>query len=168
MSAAPNIAGFRLRLLLGMMLVVCAVTALALWIAQHKVTADVRQQLQQAFQSEIATLDRAREVRHAALVDRSRTLASKPRIHAALEDDALDLLYPNASDELRDVMEGGAAEPLRASFYRFLNGDGKVIPAPPGVDAGELTTAEEAGLSRRRGHGEHGLGVQSGNWLGPE
>lgn len=166
MSAAPNIAGFRLRLLLGMMLVVCAVTALALWIAQHKVTVDVRQQLQQAFQSEIATLDRAREVRHAALVDRSRTLASKPRIHAALEDDALDLLYPNASDELRDVMEGDAAEPLRASFYRFLGGDGKVIPAPPGVDAGELSTAEEAGLSlpkvpdtQQDGYLEHAGGI---------
>lgn len=166
MSAAPNIAGFRLRLLLGMMLVVCAVTALALWIAQHKVTVDVRQQLQQAFQSEIATLDRAREVRHAALVDRSRTLASKPRIHAALEDDALDLLYPNASDELRDVMEGDAAEPLRACFYRFLDADGKVIPAPPGVDAGELSSAEEIGLSlpkvpdtQQDGYLEHAGGI---------
>jgi hypothetical protein len=34
----------------------------------------------------------------------------KPRIHAALEDNALDLLYPSAKDELRDLMDGG--EPI--------------------------------------------------------
>ncbi|MCX6865474.1 MAG: HAMP domain-containing sensor histidine kinase [Verrucomicrobia bacterium] len=147
MSTTSNITGFRLRLLIGIMLVVCAVTALALWIAQHKVTVDVQQQLQQAFQNEIATLHRAREVRHAALLDRSRMLARKPRLHAALEDNALDLLYPNARDELRDVMEGDEDQPLRARFYRFLDADGKVITAPPDVDAGKLSTDEEAMLS---------------------
>jgi signal transduction histidine kinase len=139
--------GFRLRLLIGMMLVVCGVTALALWIAQHKVTGDVRQQLQRSFQSEIATLHRAWEVRHAALVERSQSLARKPRIHAALEDDALDLLYPNAEDELRDMMDGDADHPLQARFYRFLDAEGKVIPAPSGVNAGKLNPDEEARLS---------------------
>ncbi|MEO7100534.1 MAG: HAMP domain-containing sensor histidine kinase [Luteolibacter sp.] len=147
MSRSPRITGFRLRLLIGMMLVVCAVTALALYIAQRKVTADVRQQLQQAFEGEIAGLHRAREVRHAALMERSRALARKPRLHAALEDNALDLLYPNAEDELRDVMEAEADDPLQARFYRFLDADGQVIAAPTGVDAGKLSTSEEAKLS---------------------
>ncbi|MCX6877122.1 MAG: HAMP domain-containing sensor histidine kinase [Verrucomicrobia bacterium] len=147
MTATPSITGFRLRVLLGIMLVVGAVTALALWSTQHKVTAEVQQQLQQAFQSEIAALHRAWEVRHAALVERSRSLARKPRIHAALEDNALDLLYPNAEDELRDLMEGGADHPLQALFYRFLDADGKVIAAPAGVDAGKLSSAQEAKLS---------------------
>ena len=147
MNSAPSITGFRLRLLIRMMLVVCAVTALALWIAQHKVTADVRQQLQVAFKGEIATLHRAWEVRHAALLERSRLLARKPRIHAALEDNALDLLYPNARDELRDVMEGGADHPLQARFYRFLDAEGRVIAAPSDVDTGNLSKDEEARLS---------------------
>ncbi len=108
MNAASSITGFRLRVLFGIMLVVGAFTALALWIAQQQVTQDARQQLEKVFQNEVASLDRARAVRHAALVERSRSLVRKPRIHAALEDDALDLLYPNAEDELRDVMEGDA------------------------------------------------------------
>lgn len=149
MNPASSITGFRLRVLFGMMLVVGAFTALALWIAQQQVTKDARQQLEKVFQNEVASLDRARAVRHAALVERSRSLVRKPRIHAALEDDALDLLYPNAEDELRDVMEGDADadHPLRANFYRFLDAEGKVIPAPPGVDAGKLSQREETRLS---------------------
>ena len=152
MNAASSITGFRLRVLFGMMLVVGAFTALALWIAQQQVTQDARQQLEKVFQNEVASLDRARAVRHAALVERSRSLARKPRIHAALEDDALDLLYPNAEDELRDVMEGDADadHPLRANFYRFLDAEGKVIPAPASVDAGKLSSDEEAKLSLSR------------------
>ena len=46
------------------------------------------------------------ELRHAALADRCNALVAKPRIHAAIEDDAIDLLYPSAKDELRDLMEG--------------------------------------------------------------
>jgi signal transduction histidine kinase len=151
-NAASSITGFRLRVLFGMMLVVGAFTALALWIAQQQVTQDARQQLEKVFQNEVASLDRARAVRHAALVERSRSLARKPRIHAALEDDALDLLYPNAEDELRDVMEGDADadHPLRANFYRFLDAEGKVIPAPASVDAGKLSSDEEAKLSLSR------------------
>ena len=147
MNPSPSITGFRLRVLVGMMLVVCAVTALALWSAQHKVTAEVQQQLHLAFQGQIATLHQAWELRHAALVERSRALARKPRLHAALEDNALDLLYPNAEDELRDLMEGGTGNLLQARFYRFLGTDGKVIAAPPGVDAGKLSSEQEAGLS---------------------
>ncbi|MEI7909577.1 MAG: HAMP domain-containing sensor histidine kinase [Verrucomicrobiota bacterium] len=147
MTATPSITGFRLRVLLGMMLVVCAVTALALWSAQQKFTTEVQQQLQSAFQGQIASLHQAWELRHAALVERSRALARKPRLHAALEDNALDLLYPNAEDELRDLMEGGSEHLLQARFYRFLGADGRVIAAPPGVDAGKLSVEQEAGLS---------------------
>ena len=132
-----------------MMLVVCVVTGLALWATQQKVTTDSRRQMEAAFQNEITALHRAREVRHAALVERSRALVRRPRIHAALEDDALDLLYPNAEDEMRDLMEGDADanHPLRARFYRFLDARGKVIPAPAGIDAGKLSHDEESRLS---------------------
>ncbi|MEO5713448.1 MAG: HAMP domain-containing sensor histidine kinase [Luteolibacter sp.] len=147
MSAPPDITGFRKRLFIRMMLVVCGVTALALWATQRNVSRDAGQRLRQAFHDEIASLHRTRDVRHAALVERSRSLARRPRIHAALEDNALDLLYPNAEDELRDVMEADPDHPLQARFYRFLDPAGKVIPAPPEIDAGKLSEGEEAKLS---------------------
>lgn len=147
MKPTSGIAGFRIRLLLGMMFVVSAVTALSLWIAQHRVSTDVRQQMQQAFRNETSAIQQAREVRHSALIERSRALARRPRIHAALEDDARDLLYPNAEDALRDTMDSAANHALKARFYRFLDGEGKVIPAPPAAPAGRLSPAEEAALS---------------------
>ncbi len=129
------------------MVVVCAVTALALWMTQQNISRDAQERLRQAFHDRIASLHRTRDVRHAALVERSRSLARKPRIHAALEDNALDLLYPNAEDELHDVMEADPDHPLQARFYRFLDSTGKVIPAPPDIDAGKLSGSEEADLS---------------------
>ncbi len=160
MSSPSSISGFRLRLFIGMMLVVLVAAGLALWVAQNKVSTDVRQQLQQSFQGEIAALHRAWEVRHAALVERSRSLARKSRIHAALEDNALDLLYPNAEDELRDVMANDADQPLQARFYRFLDADGKVIATPATVDAGMLDPEEEIELSRAKLQG-----TQQGGYL---
>ncbi len=73
-------------------------------------------------------------------------LAKKPRIRAAFEDGALDLLYANAKDELRDMMnptDGSSDETggpsLQANFYRFLDGRGAVIKPPNERDVGELT-----------------------------
>ena len=143
-----------------MMLVVGTVTGLALWVAQRRLAADVQEQLRQVFKGELTSLQRAREVRRAALMERSRSLVRKPRIHAALEDDALDLLYPNAVDELSDVMEGDAdaEHPLRARFYRFLTAAGKVIPAPSNIDAGKLNPLEESRLSLGAGTGSLQVG----------
>ncbi len=81
------------------------------------------------------------------------TLAAKPRIHAAMEDNALDLLYPSAKDELRDLMEGEepppeqAAQWLHARFYRFLDSTGAVIKPPNPYDVGQLDTQTEAQLT---------------------
>ena len=120
-----------------MMLVVSAVTALALFFAQRNVAANVRRDLAREFQSELAAFHALQEIRHAILTERCRALARRPRIHAALEDNALDLLYPSARDELLDLMQRtdqGAWDPatyaLHARFYRFLDGQGAVI-APP-------------------------------------
>ena len=96
------------------------------------------------------------ELRHAALADRCNTLASKPRIHAAIEDDAIDLLYPSAQDELRDLMQGDeptpekAARSLDARFYRFLDSSGAVIKPPNVSDVGDLDANTEAQLSLRK------------------
>src|SRR5205823_4521635 len=97
---------FRTKLVGAMMLVVLALTALGLYFTQRKVAATAERDLQENFQAKLVSLHKIQELRHTALTERCGELVFKPRIHAALEDNALDLLYPSAKDELRDLMEG--------------------------------------------------------------
>ena len=99
-----EVASFRARLFTAMMIIVATLTALSFYLAQRKVTADAERNLQAIFQTELSSLDKLEELRHAALADRCNALAAKSRIHAAIEDNAIDLLYPSAKDELRDLM----------------------------------------------------------------
>jgi len=147
-------ASFRAKLLVAMMLVVSGLTAAGLYLAQHNATGDAERTLQHDFQAELTALHSVEEVRYAALAERCRVLVEKPRIHAALEDNALDLLYPSARDELREVMEedpGLTAEQqsraLHARFYRFLDRTGAVLPPPKGADVGALRPEEESQLA---------------------
>jgi len=148
--------GFRAKLAAAMMLVISGITALGLYLAQRNVTNNANHALEQDFQAELSSLDRLQELRHAALAERCRALALKPRIHAALEDNALDLLYPSAKDELRDLMEGQerpleqAAGTLHAKFYRFLDGVGAVLAPPNAKDVGSLSAAAEAQLAFKK------------------
>jgi signal transduction histidine kinase len=148
-----GVASFRTKLLAAMMFVVSALTALGLYFAQRNVVADVERDLRQHFQAELSSLHKVQELRHAALAERCRLLVAKPRIHAALEDNALDLLYPSAKDELRDLMEGEepsseqAAGSLHAKFYRFLDGTGAVLAPTNRMDVGELSKEAEAQLA---------------------
>ena len=137
-----------------MMLVVVALTALGLFLAQRKVQIEAQVDLEQDFRNELATLHGVQEMRHAALAERCRALVQRPRIHAALEDNALDLLYPSAQDELRDIIQNEApaspeapARGLSARFYRFLDGRGAVISPEDGANVGELKPEEEAQLA---------------------
>src|SRR6266436_6273616 len=147
---------FRTKLLAAMMLVVSAVTAFGLYLAQRNVTAAAQRDLQQNFQAELSSLDKVQELRNATLAERCRALALRPRIHAALEDNALDLLYPSAKDELRDLMEGDESPPneaipsLHAKFYRFLDGTGAVLQPPNPKDVGELDPKVEAELGLQK------------------
>src|SRR5881392_1836829 len=110
-----------------MMLVVLALTALGLYFTQRKVAATAERDLQENFQAKLVSLHKIQELRHTALTERCGELVFKPRIHAALKENALDLLYPSAKDELRDLMGGEepsteqATPSLHAKFYRFLN-----------------------------------------------
>jgi signal transduction histidine kinase len=157
MSAAvetrnKGVASFRTRLFAAIMLIVATLTALGFYLAQRRVTADAERNLRETFQTELSSMHQLEELRHAALADRCNALAAKPRIHAAIEDDAIDLLYPSAKDELRDLMEGDepppeqAARSLHARFYRFLDGTGAVIKPPNASDVGELDAKTEAQL----------------------
>jgi signal transduction histidine kinase len=138
------------------MVIVATLTALGFYLAQRKVTADAERNLQENFQAEISALHKLEELRHAALAERCDVLAAKPRIHAAIEDNAIDLLYPSAKDELRDLMEGDEPPPeqtmqsLHAKFYRFLDSAGAVIKPPNPYDVGELNAKTEAQLALSR------------------
>lgn len=132
-----RVAGFRTKVLIAMMLVVSAVTALALYFAQRNLAANVQRDLEREFHSELEALHQVRAIRQSALNERGRALVRKSRINAALEDDALDRLYPSAVDELRDIMQrrdpatDPAADALHARFFRFLDRKGAVIPLEP-------------------------------------
>lgn len=155
MPAPPppvRVAGFRAKLLIAMMLLVCAITALALYLAQHSAAASFERDLAREFQAELGALHHAQQIRHAALVERCHALLRRPRIIAALEED--HELYPNAEPELRDMMEAQAGDPagaigtgLHAQFYRFLDRRGLLIPAPRDRAVGVLAPSEAALLS---------------------
>src|SRR5215831_12715316 len=152
-SRNKEVASFRTRLFSAIMVIVATLTALGFYLAQRRVTADAERNLQQTFQTELSSMHKVEELRYVALVDRCNTLVAKPRIHAAIEDDAIDLLYPTAKDELRDLMEGEEPPPeetarsLHARFYRFLDDTGAVIKPPNASDVGPLDAATEAQLS---------------------
>jgi len=151
-----EVASFRTRLFTAMIIIVAAVTVLGLSLAQRKVTADAERNLRENFQAELSSLHKLEELRHAALADRCNTLAAKSRIHAAIEDNAIELLYPSAKDELRDLMEGEepppeqAAQSLHATFYRFLDGTGTVLNPPNPNEVGALDRHAEAQLSLKK------------------
>src|SRR5438309_4064613 len=149
-------ASFRTKLFTAMMIIVATLTALGLYFAQRKIMADAGRDLQQNFQAELSSLHDVEELRQAALAEHCRVLESKPRIHAALEDNALDLLYPSAKDELRDLMndeepaQEEAAASLQARFYRFLNSTGAILPPPNPQAVGELSREAEMQLALKK------------------
>jgi signal transduction histidine kinase len=147
-----RVAGFRTRLLVAMMLVVSAVTGIALYVAERNLAASVEEELQRSFERELFAVQIAQEIRHAALDERGRALVRRPRITAALEEN-LELLHPSADDELRDIMQRpeeaamARRHPLHADFYRFLDRKGAVIPPTNARSIGALRPEEELALA---------------------
>ena len=125
--------GFRTRLLVTVMLVVAAATALALWFAQHGAEAEEQRRIREDFRRTFATQLAERKAHQDALTDVCQILARKPRIVAALEEQSVPDLYENARIELqlRGVI-GGANSPVAgaARLFRFLDKKGALIPPP--------------------------------------
>ena len=153
-TAAPaRFKTFRLRLAAAMMLVVATLTVAGLAVAQRHSVNEAERELQRDFRVALEAANAARETRAAALQQRCLVLVQKARIHAALEDDALDLLYPNARDELLDLMAAGnrrGTTALHAKFWRFLDQRGGLIPVVNASDLGALTEAEAAQLALKQ------------------
>ncbi len=149
-----NVAGFRWKLLLAMGVVVSALTALGIYAAERNATASAENDFQQEFQAALAALHHVQEIRSSEIARRNDALVRNPRIHAALEDDALDLLYPIVKDQLHDLIDVGpprapttGGDARRATFYRFLDVRGAIIPPPDDAPVGELTPREEKQLA---------------------
>lgn len=147
-------ASFRAKLFVAMSLVIFGLVAIGLYLAERNAIAEVKRDIENDFQAELAKLHSMEELRYAALAERCRKLINKPRIHAALEDNALDLLYPSAKDELRDIMQNApntgpvpSSHTPQARFYRFLDRTGALLPPPYPEDVGTLPAEEEAELS---------------------
>ncbi len=152
-SAPQRFRSFRARLVTAMMLVVAALTAGGLFLAERHAAREAEDEVRRDFAAALELIEAARGARTAALAQRCRSLVQKARIHAALEDDALDLLYPSARDELADLVEGPdnpAGRGLQATFWRFLDPAGAVIPVEATRDTGRLTAGEAARLGLRQ------------------
>jgi signal transduction histidine kinase len=133
---------FHRRLLVALTLLVVAITAASLHFARRTITRDAERGMEREFTAALDAHARLREARALALAERCRLLVRKARIHAALEDGALDLLYPSARDELRDVLAANTRGGFGAHFYRFLDRDGRIIP-PDDDDAAAGPLAQE-------------------------
>jgi signal transduction histidine kinase len=148
------VAAFRAKLLAAMTFVVVTLMLFGLYFMERSVTAETQHDLQFAFASELGLLRTVRDIRHGSLAERCRALVRKPRIHAALEDNALDLLYASAKDELGDALPPGesagdaaARLSIRPRFYRFVDNNGAVIPPVNAPEVGALAPDEERQLA---------------------
>jgi signal transduction histidine kinase len=144
---APNQIGapsFRVRLRIAMMLVVSAITGATLYFAQRGMKADevdeqrtVREQFKAAF----ANLLGVQAAHRAMIAERCSAVARDVRTRAAFEDENFENAYVNAAVEMRALLEsaepGLDASSLRATFFRFLDANGAVLP-PPGNYGGSL------------------------------
>ncbi len=150
--------GFRLKILLALMLVVAAVTGGALLVTQASVAATYRALVDARFEGEAEATAALQDTRLAAVKAKCRDLAGSVRLVAAMEEGDDAILYRIALDELRDVV--GAA-----TFFRLIDGAGRVRP-PSDARAGlvGIDTGEWAAQLARAGSG---LAAQEVGYLAP-
>ena len=123
-----KVLSFRLKLLGAMMLVVAGSAAMTLLTLQRRVEAGYERLLQKQFDQAVSAFTAFQDARLESIKRRCRELGQSVRLRAALQaaadEGAVDILYENARDELRDILE-------EASLFRFLGPDGGILP-PPG------------------------------------
>jgi signal transduction histidine kinase len=152
-----------------MMLVVIAVTSATLYLAGNNLRAKQQEKLEAQFQNEVRSYLALQETRLSGINEKCRVFSHSVRIRAALEERDIDDLYRNALTELRDVLasasEGRSSSSgtIRASFVRFLDPDGAVLP--PGdqpiriVDQSGVDPALEAAGAALRGDDQQSSGL---------
>jgi class 3 adenylate cyclase len=121
---------FAARLLLAILGVVVVTTVASLYIAQRQNSASYGELVNELLRKQTAGFRQEQETRHRLALEQAAALASSVRLFAALEADDPEV-YKIAGDELR---VGGF------DFFRLLNRNGRIIPAPADGRAGELDT----------------------------
>lgn len=173
-SARHETRRFARRLLAAMGVIVAGLCLVGIFLARRQLQDAQAGEAARGFASEFAAIRALQKLRIETLAAHAAALADQPRIHAALEDDALDLLYLAAHDELLDLFPPASASPEisdqapassparggagRVRFYRFLDASGRLIPPDPPAVAGDASPAELAalappGLGDRLAHG---------------
>lgn len=124
---------FRAKLLLAMMLVVLAVTTATVYLAEKNRRANQQQVLDAQFQSRVQSFLKIQEAQSDIITEKCLVVSHAVRLRAALEERDIDDLYQNALTELEGMLERpgssseNAADVTRASFFRFLDADGRVL-----------------------------------------
>lgn len=125
---------FRVKLLLAMMLVVLAVTTATVYLAEKNRRANQQQLLDAQFQNRVQSFLKIQEAQSEIITEKCLALSHAVRLRAALEERDVDDLYQNALTELEGILERSGAssdnapEVTRASFFRFFDADGVILP----------------------------------------
>ena len=151
-----------------MMLVVFAVTSATLYLAGKNLRAKQQETLETQFQNEVRSYLALQESRLSGINEKCKAFSHSVRIRAALEERDIDDLYRNALTELRNVLGPSddnariSSETIRASFVRFLDPAGAVLPPDgqpiPIVDQPGVDPALEAAGAALRSAGQQSSG----------
>jgi signal transduction histidine kinase len=129
-----NALSFRGKLLLAMMFVVVAITSATLYLAEKNLRANRQEGLDAQFQNQVRSFLAVQEAQSGAIAEKCRALSHSVRLRAALEERDFEDLYRNALTELQGIFgKSDSTETetrsLRASFFRFFDANGAVVPA---------------------------------------
>jgi signal transduction histidine kinase/CheY-like chemotaxis protein len=117
-----------------MMLVVLAVTIATVYLAEENRRTNHQRALDAQFQNQVQSFLKGQEAQSDAITEKCRALSHAVRLRAALEERDVDDLYQNALTELEGILERPGASPGnlpevgRASFFRFLDAGGAILP----------------------------------------
>src|SRR5205085_1474981 len=124
--------------LLAMMLVVFTVTTATIYLVEKNRRSDQQRLLDAQFQNRVQSFLNIQAAQSEAISEKCAALSHSVRLRAALEERDVDDLYQNALTELEGLLDrSGGASPdvMRASFFRFCDGEG-VILSPDNHPAG--------------------------------
>ena len=118
-----------------MMLIVLAITSATVYTAENNLRANQQRLINTQFQNQLRSLLAVQNLRSGAVVEKCRDVSRSVRLRAALEEKDVTDLYQNALAELQDVfspnepIRNDSEQSVRASFFRFVDVNGAVLPA---------------------------------------
>src|SRR5256886_6333868 len=135
-----------------MMLIVLAITGATVYLAENNLRANQQRLLNAQFQNQLRSFLAVQNLRSGAVAEKCRNVSRSVRLRAALEEKDVDDLYRNALAELQEVFDpnqtvvpNDVEQSVRASFFRFVDVGGGVLPARDqtagDVDPGSLERA---------------------------